>query len=305
MKELELMRQWCLHSCKSMHRPDTLDSKIFVGYATDLALNHGFLMDIILAVSATQIAAETASDQIRASYTSLALEYQNSAVAAARDQLLHVNADNCSALFTFTVLNIPTSVVLAQLPIGGQDTARSPKESILISSEWIMALVTLMTAGEEWLRAGPYREAFDKCDDPSAYDDTMRAPMHRLTAILACSKYAGRDYIEQFRMFSHAVELLEENFVRSKTMSIAWLAEIGEKFVQHMDLGNQMALLITMHWGVLLHSLSMWWASFTGKRLVDEISSDLNKKALTPDEIESIQWARVQVGLDIQKTWSS
>ena len=303
MKELELMRQWCLHSCKSLHRPDTLDFKVFVGYSTDLALKHGFLMDMVLAVSATQIAAETTNERVRASYTSLALEYQNSAVVAARDQLLQVNADNCNALFTFTILNIPTSVVLAQLPIGGQDTAKSPRQSIVISSEWIMRLASLMTAAEPWLRQGPYKEAYDSCDDPSAFDDTMRAPMNRLTSILACSKYAGREYVELFRMFSHAVELLEHNFVRSKTMSIAWLAEIGEKFVQHMDWGNQMALLITMHWGVLLHSLDMWWASFTGKRLVDEISTDLQKEPLTADETESIRWARVQVGLEVQKTW--
>lgn len=298
------MRQWCMHSCKSVHRPETLDIQIWLGIVTDLALEHGFLMDIILAVSATQIAAEATSDRKRSLYTSVALEYQNSAVVAAREQLPHVNQDNCHALFGFTVLNIPTSVVLAQLPTGGHDTGKSPRDSIVISSEWLFCLVSLMVVGEQWLRHGPFRNAYDKCDDPELYDDSMRAPMRRLTSILARSVYAGRDYVEQFRMFSHAVELLEDRFVRTKTMAIAWPADIGEAFVKHLENNNQMALLITMHWGVLLHSLNMWWASFTGKRLVEQISTELSPGVSCSEVRESIQWARIQVGLDIQKTWT-
>lgn len=307
LKELELMRQWCMHSCRTLHRPESLDQKMWLGFVTDLGLKHGFLMDIILALSATHIAAEATNNRTRATYTSLALEYQNSGVGAARDELLHVNEDNCHALFSFTILNIPTSVVLAQLPTGGQDTAKSPLESIVISSEWISCLVSLMSAGERWLRHGPFRDAYDKCDDPDSYDDAMRPSMQRLTGILARSKYAGRGYSDEWRMFSHAVELLEERFIRSKSMSIAWPAEIDEAFIVHLQNGNKMALMITMHWGVLLHRLGMWWASFTGKRLVEQISRGLNAELAElecPDAKEAVQWARIEVGLDIEKTWT-
>lgn len=298
------MRQWCMHSCKSLHRPGTLDEQIWTGAVTDLGLKHAFLVDMMLALSATHIAAETANKKTRAMYISMALEYQNSAVCATRDELLDINERNCTALFGFTILNIPTSVVLAQLPMGAEDTGKSPLDSLVISSEWITSLVALMTVGERWLKQGPFKGAYDQCDDPDSYDEAMRPPMQRLTTILARSVYAGRGYSEQFRMFSSAVELLEERFIRSKSMSIAWPAEVDGAFLQYLQKGNSMALMITMHWGVLLHHLDMWWASFTGKRLVEQISSELTTNMECPEGKEAVQWARIQVGLDIEKTWT-
>lgn len=304
LTELELMRQWCMHSCRSLHRPGTLDDKMWTGMVTDLGLKHGFLMDVMLALSATHISAETTNKSRRATYISLALEYQNSAVVAARQELLDINENNCHALFGFTILNIPVSVVLAQLPTGTQDTGKSPLDSLVISSEWIACLVTLMTVGARWLRHGPFKGAYDSCDDPDTYDEAMRPPMQRLTSILARSVYAGRGHSEQFRMFSHAVEILEERFIRSKSMSIAWPAEVDEAFLQYLQKGNRMALMITMHWGVLLHHLDMWWASFTGKRLVEQISSELTPEMECAEGKEAVQWARIEVGLDIEKTWT-
>ncbi|ETN37376.1 uncharacterized protein HMPREF1541_08367 [Cyphellophora europaea CBS 101466] len=277
-----------------------MDAHIWQGVVTDLGLKFSFLMDVMLALSATQIAAEADSAQARSTYTSIALEYQNSAVIAARPELLNVCADNCNALFGFTILNIPTSVVLAQLPTGGEDTGKSPLESIVISSEWISCLVSLMTAAEPWLRHGPFKEAYDNCDDPEMYDETMRQPMQRLTSLLARSKYAGREYTQQFKMFSHAVELLEERAMRSRSMSIAWPAEIGDVFVQMLKERDQMALMITLHWGVVLHSLKNWWTDFTGKRLVDQISQELPRESGVAEE--AVRWARIHVGLDSQET---
>jgi hypothetical protein len=62
-----------------------------------------------------------------------------------------------------------------------------------------------------------------------------------------------------------------------------------------------MALLILMHWAVLLDKLEgrFWWAGPTGKLLVIEISNALTQ-SLMIDEPEcktGIIWARQQTGL--------
>lgn len=297
------MRWWCINGCSSLVRKGTLDKEIWIGPVIDMALENSWLMDVIFALSATHIAAESNKPSERSAYASLALEYQSRAIAAARPPLEDVNAVNCHALFAFTVLNIPTSIVLAQLPIGMNDLGRSPVESIVISGQWIQSLIGLMARAEKWLRSGVFHLAFDKCDDPNQYDESFRPAMQRLLSLLTRSKYADRGYSKQFDLFSRGIELLESYFCRERSMAIGWPAELGTEFFQQVHARDSMALLLTMHWGVLLHSLEMWWGSFTGKRLVDQIGRDLRSCECEQTQ-EAIHWARVQVGLDIKKTWS-
>lgn len=297
------MRWWCVNACESLVRKGTLDREIWLGPVVDMALEHDWLMNVIFALSATHIAAESRKSSDCSAYASLALEYQSRAIAAARPSIEDVNEANCHALFAFTLLNIPTSIVLAQLPIGVNDLGRSPVESIVISGQWIQSLMGLMNGAEKWLRNGVFKLAFDKCDDPSMYDESFRPAMQRLLSLLTHSKYAERGHTKQFDLFSRGIELLEQYFCREKSMAIGWPAELGAAFFQEVHKQNSMALLLTMHWGVLLHQLEMWWGTFTGKRLVDQIGRDLSDcdSELTR---EAIHWARVQVGLDIKMTWS-
>jgi hypothetical protein len=297
------MRWWCVRGYAALVRKGTLDREIWIGRVVDMALDYPWLMDIIFGLSATHIAAESSKPSERSAYTSLALEYQSRAIAAARPSLEDVNSTNCHALFAFTVLNIPTSIVLAQLPVGANDLGRSPVESIVISGQWITSLISLMNGAEKWLRGGPFQLAFDKCDDPNMYDESFRPAMQRLLSLLTRSKYAGRGYSKQFDLFSRGVELLESYFCREKSMAIGWPAELGTEFFEQVHAKDSFALLLTMHWGVLLHSLEMWWGSFTGKRLVDQISRDFSE-CENDQTREAIHWARVQVGLDIKMTWS-
>jgi hypothetical protein len=278
-----------------------MDCLIWTGPATDIALQHPFVLDIMLALSATHIASEAKEQDKRATYLHLALEYQNQAVVKARDQLHNVCETNCNALFAFTTLNFPTSVVLAQLSSSDAEPARSPLDSVLISSEWLRCLLSIMLIGEPWIRAGPFKDAYDNCDGEDAYNDSMRPAMQRLVSILATSDYATRDKGQHFKIYSNAVEMLEDHFIRSQHMAIAWPGEVGPAFIQQLQARDGMAMLIAMHWGVLLYSLDMWWASFTGKRLVDQISRDLQALECHDNTSKAIEWARLQVGLEVDQ----
>ena len=217
------MRWWCTHACRSLVRTSatTPDVDLWLGPALDMAFEYSFLMDVILAVSATQIAAESKKPSDRSAYASLALEYQSRAITAARPQLMDVGPTNCHALFAFSVLNIPTSIILAQLPIGISDVGKSPVESILVSAQWIESIVGLMVNAEQWLRHGPFIVAFDRCADSDGYDEKYRPAMKRLFSLLAQSEYADRAHAKQFDLFSRGIELLEAYFLREKAMAVS------------------------------------------------------------------------------------
>lgn len=202
-------------------RKHTLDIEVWLGPVVDMALKYGWLMDVILSLSATHIAAETNKPTLRSAYASLALEYQSKAVAAARPHLQDVGSENCHALFAFTILNIPISIIVAQLPIGPLEQGRSPVDSIIISAQWIQWLTGLMAKSEEWLRTGCFKLAYEKCDDPSMYDEAYRPATQRLLSLLMQSKYVGREYTKEFDLFSRGIELLETYFLREKNTAVS------------------------------------------------------------------------------------
>lgn len=65
-----------------------------------------------------------------------------------------------------------------------------------------------------------------------------------------------------------------------------------------------MALLILIHWAVLLESLNdLWWAKNAGKRLVEDVVVVLEKVAFSsgarrlPGWAEAVGWARWEAGV--------
>ena len=78
----------------------------------------------------------------------------------------------------------------------------------------------------------------------------------------------------------------------------------GQDFLAKLKDGEPMALLILLHWGVLLETLSeLWWAKNAGKRLVEDVAVLLEKVAYSsssgcgPKWADAVGWARWEAGI--------
>ncbi|OMP82728.1 hypothetical protein BK809_0000917 [Diplodia seriata] len=75
----------------------------------------------------------------------------------------------------------------------------------------------------------------------------------------------------------------------------------GRRFKEGIERCDPMALLVLMHWAVLVerHGKKAWWARDVGRRLIEEISVvlDGSEFRLLPDFRDAMAWARLQVGL--------
>lgn len=90
-----------------------------------------------------------------------------------------------------------------------------------------------------------------------------------------------------------------------KGIAMAFPSLAAQDFAVAVSESEPMALLILMHWAVLLDKLDrvdkLWWAKSVGEDLMIEISDRLlesqSEVATMPEFWESVAWAREKVGL--------
>lgn len=119
-------------------------------------------------------------------------------------------------------------------------------------------------------------------------------------AFSAASESAS-EAVRTYEICSKTIEDLEVCFrLRSKDKMVVcfrWLALLEQSFLQRISRREPLALLITMHWAVLLDRLGQekWWAKSSGKTIVAEASKLLS--ATKPEWLSIMSWVHRQVGL--------
>ncbi len=138
-----------------------------------------------------------------------------------------------------------------------------------------------------WLLDGPFG-TFIRSNDSMQTEDlnpSAKAVFERLKAIrdeeyaaLSSSAASALDAVRTHEVTTAAIQSLESCFgIRyddKMVVCFRWLAKLDEEFAQRVRNREPVALLITMHWAILLDGLSQdkWWAKSSGKALVAEIS---------------------------------
>lgn len=75
----------------------------------------------------------------------------------------------------------------------------------------------------------------------------------------------------------------------------------GQDFMTDLGEDESMALLILLHWAVLLETLGeLWWARGAGESLVEDLVAALERAVLSSgcgsSWIEAVEWARQEAG---------
>lgn len=290
-RELELMHHYSTKTYLTFSATG-VSSEIWKSFVIQEGLKYDFLIDGILGLSAIHIAVE-GTDKPE-DYVKCALEYQNRAFGSFRDALSNLNSKNCSALFAFSVIAMIGAIISTRIVKTGSD--KSPTENILLVFELLEGVRFVSKAGRDWLKLGPFGPVFDLWFLPmsSAQDPSVKIALDDLMTVNGTMRLTRTE--EQHATLTAAIEHLQTCFSKDKEMVLTWLAMSGKEFMSELRMGKPMAMLIFLHWGVLLNRLSdEWWVDDSGKRLVAELSTRLRECG--EGWARSSIWARSQVGL--------
>lgn len=143
----------------------------------------------------------------------------------------------------------------------------------------------------KWLESGPFQWIFGSKSSENiiVVDEDYNAALLRLKELN--SEYETIN-ITGGATFAHAISSLSFCSDGSKGRILAWLAMAGQEFMTKLQESNPMALLIMLHWAVLLMNLGdLWWARNAGRRLLEDIVVALEKTSFEARPIGSPRWA--------------
>ncbi|KAE8380349.1 hypothetical protein BDV26DRAFT_279569 [Aspergillus bertholletiae] len=300
MRELQLMHVWSMKTCHSFSSDL---SGVFQSFVVEQAFQHPFLMDSLLALASLHIASGTTSSNENhgnhshgtldsatvSEYIEDALHYQNSAVPVFCDTLKNISPSNCDALFACSVIMMACAVV-APFMGSRRGTAR---ENLTSPFHFVKGIHSVIDKSRPWLTRGPFQFAILTHPDDEWESSQDSELVHKLRAF--CSHV---DPTQQ-KIYTRAITLLGNCSVEGRTMAIPWIVVVGKDLVDLVQQGEPLALLIYMHWGVLLSRLKdVWWASLSGRRIVADLAKEL---AQVGEWAEAIQLAVEEVGLNMEE----
>lgn len=284
-RELELMHYWCVTTCNSFTEEvgDALRDHI-----VREALRHVYLMEAVLALTSLHIASGTEDIKAADKHVISALHYQHRAVVGLRSTLDTLSPANCDAVFISSMIIMVCTIVSPLLQRKRNQQTQSTAEAMLKLTDFLNGIQSILDVSRKWISEGPL----------SCILDTGL----RLTTTSLCFPREGMRHLNNAQnsdpirlVFDHAIDALEQAARRGRSV-VPWITAVKPEFLEALRDGNSLALAIFMQWGVLLDQFDgMWWAKFSGRRLVDEISVTLGSRG---DEWMHITgWCRTQVGL--------
>lgn len=244
-----------------------------------LALQYDFLMNGILALGALHIAAalDTPASLV---YIDTALQYHSLTFAPYRFAVDHINPMNCEAVLAQSIITTVIGIALPRVS-SARGESSSITENIVVVFELLQGVKKIHRIGESWIKLELFARRRNYWDPGTVgLDSETEAALERLGALndesLASidpdQHQINKDAIVYLRHFSMRVA----NEVDAANV-LAWLAMVDKDFVDNVRRRQPLALLILMHWGVLLGELDgqHWWARDSGRALVSELIKTL------------------------------
>lgn len=265
-----------------------------------LALQYDFLMNGILALAALHIATTTESPTSLA-YIDTALQYHNLSFAPFRAAIDNLTPQNCEAVLAQSIVTTVIGIALPRVTAPRDDNSNMT-ENILLVFELLQGVKKIIHIGRSWIKINLYSRQKERYESmgPTELDSDASAAFDRL-AMLNEETVASMD-AQQYLINKEVIDHLRDCYTLYASSQdpgevLAWLAAVDKEFVDNVRRQQPLALLILMHWGVLLGELDgrWWWASNSGKSLVLELL-----QVLLPADArwtEYLSWPQRRMGL--------
>ena len=286
------MHQWSTSTHKTLSNP-AKDNGIFQFRLPRWALQHNFLLDGILSLSALEISLSDLAreDRNRDVYARVGLEYYDKAVSSFREQLPQLATEDAHLAYLFSTL---ISIINMAIPQCVPDHPENQKEGIKEHLGQFMVLISgssnIFVANEETIRSGPVSIPVNATISSvlnslsgRLTEDFERA-FSRLAAILEFSIPSTADNTAQthLQMYQKVIKILRLCFIEESKpdnlgFCLGFPSMAGTAFITAYNNSEPLALYIALYWAVLLHGLEkeFWWAKGIGRRLSQELSENL------------------------------
>ncbi|KAE8354036.1 hypothetical protein BDV28DRAFT_164560 [Aspergillus coremiiformis] len=296
-RELELMHKFSTDTYRSLCTKES-DHYVWQIVMPRKALEHDFLMNGILAVASLHAASALEAPEAL-SYIDSALEYHNQGLAPFRHAIDNLTPLNCDAVFAHSIITIMICIALPQLPTSRSESS-SMTENIIVVFELLQGVTKILSITRSWLENNLFasNNSLEKSTTP--LDAETAAALTRL-ADLNDTLLANIEP-DQHHINKSSISLLHRCFTRyahtrDAASVMSWLANVDKEFVHDVCRRQPLALLVLMHWGVLLAGLDgqAWWARNSGTALVSEILVALQAGDARWEE--AVLWPKQKLGL--------
>ncbi|KAJ5125162.1 hypothetical protein N7526_007339 [Penicillium atrosanguineum] len=298
VRDLELMHQFSTETFKTVCTADS-EYHVWQTIIPRLALQYDFLMNGILALASLHIATTTESPTSLA-YVDTALQYHNLTFAPFRAAIDNLTSQNCEAVLAQSIVTTVIGIALPRVTTA-RDEGSNMTENIVVVFELLQGVKKIIHIGGSWIKLNLFtRQKSLRESDATDLDCETQAALDRL-ATLNDETLASID-TDQYRINKDVIAHLLHCFTLfSKSLDpanvLAWLAAVDKEFVDNVRRRQPLALLILMHWGVLLGELdgTWWWARKSGRALISELSH-----ILRPGDMrwaDSLAWPQQKMGL--------
>ncbi|GAM88481.1 hypothetical protein ANO11243_065140 [Dothideomycetidae sp. 11243] len=308
--ELELLHRWTSDTYKTFSLAVGDDDVWQRGVPQD-ALKHEFLLNAIFGITALHVASTTMVTRAK-TYHVASLEYQNLAITTFQAASPSLTPANHQAIFAFSILNLALAIALPYH--APRDENRSTiVENLVTMFKMLQGAASIYESSRMWMSIGPFRDLLgppSRPFDAETLDPSVREAFARLRAanndgyVAMCSQgseASSFDAVVFHETNAKAITSLERAFCFfgeiGPLVSMRWLAGLDFSFVEAISRLEPVAVLVTMHWAILLDKYSgeKWWAKASGKLLVTELSMGLMQSR--PEWRPAAAWVHQQVGL--------
>ncbi|KAJ5758324.1 uncharacterized protein N7511_007018 [Penicillium nucicola] len=298
VRDLELMHKFSTETYESLC---TSSSGHYVWQIAipRLALQYNFLMNGLLALGALHIATSL-EPPASLVYIDTALQYHNLTFAPYRTAVDNITPMNCEAVLAQSIITTVIGIALPRASAARGESA-SITENIVVVFELLQGVKKIHRIGESWIKLELFARRRNYWDTgPIGLDSETQAALERL-GTLNDETLASIDP-DQHQINKEAIFYLRHFSTRVRTSVdaanvLAWLAMVDKEFVDNVRRRQPLALLILMHWGVLLGELDgqHWWARDSGRALVGELLDALHPA--DPQWAEAVGWPQKKMAL--------
>lgn len=282
-------------------------------HVPNMALEHTFLLDGLLAISALHLAhLETSAKK---SWLQTALRYQDLTLAGLNKALCRISSENCEAVAVCSIFVLVLSSAIPGVFDDPDDEAsRNPLADLLGLRKLLEGMELVITQSEAVLRNGVLKDFFLPVLDPEAVKPRPVVPGAEEVALLNGQKLCPQILTSLARLESritqrsskNQTELLEACKSLSEIISplstlsqppaLTWPHKISTSIFSLLERNDPLACLLFFHYGVVLDIFSYWWFTRTaGRRLVRALL--VYAKEVDKEWEEWVEWAKTTVGV--------
>lgn len=283
------MHRWSTRTYKSLISipPDADYLQVAVPQG---GMQYPFIMSGLMAIAALDMASTSGSGA--ATWFRRAMELYDRSSASFRTQLSNVTPDNVEWVFAYSWLVGIINISL--LP----SASRSALDVALTMFDLTCGTAILAYKNMAWLLACPYGPnisyalaAYDEPPPPDALRPDLAQALARLADLVARFSASApapppteplKVFDSPTHMYTFSVEQLHRCFTEeAKGRMAGWCtafpAMVGPDFTAAVRRREALALLVTLHWTLLVDTLgaSAWWAEGLAQTLAGEIAAHL------------------------------